>query len=212
MRDERKTFPWDDPKHPAGTCAGCGEEMIWNVPRLGPDGGYIHKSTGLFLCKTSTPPSAAVETPEASMGEVIAEKLFSEMELQDFDSYGEKEFNERKNLQIQRVAKIITTLSAQLESHLLGVTEQKLANENQRLRVRESKLVTQIKDLEAECAEWNRKTRQVDLNYAASLLRLEDYRRALEKICHGETLGMDAATLAGIARAALAAAKMENKA
>jgi hypothetical protein len=24
--------------------------MIWNCPRLGPDGGFIHKESGKFLC------------------------------------------------------------------------------------------------------------------------------------------------------------------
>lgn len=39
-----------NPEHAFGTCAKCGEEMVANVPRLGVDGGFIHKSTGEFMC------------------------------------------------------------------------------------------------------------------------------------------------------------------
>ena len=38
-------------------CAYCGEEMRYNVPRLGPDGGYVHAETGSLLCK------AQIENP-----------------------------------------------------------------------------------------------------------------------------------------------------
>ncbi len=43
-------FPWN-PRHPIGTCQQCGGEMVYNVPRLGPDGGYVHKETGKLLCQ-----------------------------------------------------------------------------------------------------------------------------------------------------------------
>lgn len=33
-----------------GVCMECGEPMRHNVPRLGPDGGYIHAKTGRFSC------------------------------------------------------------------------------------------------------------------------------------------------------------------
>lgn len=33
-----------------GTCGHCGAEMRYNVPRLGPNGGYVHKATGRFDC------------------------------------------------------------------------------------------------------------------------------------------------------------------
>jgi len=42
-------FP-HNPAHPIGTCSECGGEMTFNVPRLGPGGGYIHKATGRCLC------------------------------------------------------------------------------------------------------------------------------------------------------------------
>lgn len=44
-----KDFGWN-PAHAVGTCSRCGEEMTWNVPRLGPDGGFIHKETGKLQC------------------------------------------------------------------------------------------------------------------------------------------------------------------
>ena len=44
------TFKYN-PDHTIGTCSKCGEEMLFNVPRIGRDGGYIHKSTGKFSCK-----------------------------------------------------------------------------------------------------------------------------------------------------------------
>ncbi len=44
-------FPYN-PAHEVGTCAKCGREMRYNVPRLGPDGGYVHKDTGKLDCQT----------------------------------------------------------------------------------------------------------------------------------------------------------------
>jgi hypothetical protein len=38
-------------KHPIGTCCDCGKEMIFNVPRLGANGGFVHKETGEFMCQ-----------------------------------------------------------------------------------------------------------------------------------------------------------------
>lgn len=32
------------------TCSKCGKEMVFNVPRMGPAGGYVHAGTGLLLC------------------------------------------------------------------------------------------------------------------------------------------------------------------
>jgi len=43
------SFGWN-PAHPIGTCTKCGAEMIYNVPRLGPDGGFVHVATGSPLC------------------------------------------------------------------------------------------------------------------------------------------------------------------
>ncbi len=42
-------FTWN-PNHSIGTCARCGDEMIYNVPRMGPAGGFIHKSTHDLMC------------------------------------------------------------------------------------------------------------------------------------------------------------------
>lgn len=42
-------FPYN-PAHSIGTCAKCGKEMTFNVPRLGLEGGFVHKDTGEFLC------------------------------------------------------------------------------------------------------------------------------------------------------------------
>lgn len=44
-----------NPAHPVGTCESCGEEMIFNVPRLGSNGGFIHKRTGQYLCDSPSP-------------------------------------------------------------------------------------------------------------------------------------------------------------
>lgn len=41
-----------NPAHEFGTCSKCGEEMVANVPRLGTRGGFVHKSTGAFMCAT----------------------------------------------------------------------------------------------------------------------------------------------------------------
>jgi hypothetical protein len=40
-----------NPSHPIGTCGDCGEEVTYNVPRLGPDGGFVHMKTGKLLCE-----------------------------------------------------------------------------------------------------------------------------------------------------------------
>lgn len=39
-----------NPAHTVGTCAKCGAEMRYNVPRLGPDGGYVHAANGGLDC------------------------------------------------------------------------------------------------------------------------------------------------------------------
>jgi hypothetical protein len=31
-------------------CSNCGKPMRFNVPRMGPDGGYVHADTGLLTC------------------------------------------------------------------------------------------------------------------------------------------------------------------
>lgn len=65
-----------NPAHPIGTCANCGGEMIYNVPRMGPDGGFIHKDTGKVECP-APPPTAGMSggepTPEkAALGIALA--------------------------------------------------------------------------------------------------------------------------------------------
>lgn len=49
-------FAWN-PAHAVGTCADCGEEMVYNVPRLGRNGGFVHKNTHALLCKNWHPAS-----------------------------------------------------------------------------------------------------------------------------------------------------------
>lgn len=39
-----------NPAHAVGTCSACGKEMIFNVPRLGKHGGFIHKESGYYMC------------------------------------------------------------------------------------------------------------------------------------------------------------------
>jgi hypothetical protein len=46
-----KTYP-HNPSHPIGTCTKCGGEMVYNVPRMGPNGGFVHKATGRLVCGT----------------------------------------------------------------------------------------------------------------------------------------------------------------
>ena len=46
-------FPYNS-AHEVGTCAKCGQEMRFNSPRLGPNGGYVHKDTGEYDCQTKT--------------------------------------------------------------------------------------------------------------------------------------------------------------
>ena len=42
-----------NPTHAIGTCGNCGAEMVYNVPRLGPSGGFVHKATGSLVCENS---------------------------------------------------------------------------------------------------------------------------------------------------------------
>lgn len=42
-------YPYDA-THEVATCGLCGQEMGYNVPRLGPDGGFIHKHNSSFSC------------------------------------------------------------------------------------------------------------------------------------------------------------------
>lgn len=59
-----------NPAHAIGTCGTCGAEMAYNVPRLGSNGGYIHKTTGRFECGGVAAPSASepVEVRCSEMG------------------------------------------------------------------------------------------------------------------------------------------------
>lgn len=50
-----------NPAHECGTCANCGEEMRWNVPRMGPAGGFIHKATGKYECLAAAAEDVAGE-------------------------------------------------------------------------------------------------------------------------------------------------------
>ena len=45
-----QTYP-HNPSHAIGTCAKCGGEMTYNVPRIGPAGGFIHKASQNVDCK-----------------------------------------------------------------------------------------------------------------------------------------------------------------
>lgn len=47
-------FPYN-PEHAVGTCSKCGKEMVYNVPRMGPDGGFVHKEAGLLQCGCKIP-------------------------------------------------------------------------------------------------------------------------------------------------------------
>lgn len=67
---DQPVFPWN-PAHKAGTCGRCGKEMAWNVPRLGPDGGFVHKDTGQPGCDdqpTAPPCVPATEGATAAPG------------------------------------------------------------------------------------------------------------------------------------------------
>lgn len=54
-----------NPAHQCGTCAACGEEMRWNVPRMGPAGGFVHKASGKYECAPSVSPGTAANKTEA---------------------------------------------------------------------------------------------------------------------------------------------------
>jgi hypothetical protein len=43
-------------------CAKCGEAMRYNVPRMGPAGGFIHAATGKFECAVA---QSQAETPHS---------------------------------------------------------------------------------------------------------------------------------------------------
>lgn len=47
----QKLFNKESPDKSTGTwCMDCGDAMRHNVPRMGPEGGWVHKSTGSLLC------------------------------------------------------------------------------------------------------------------------------------------------------------------
>lgn len=39
-----------NPDHRVGTCQECGREMIFNVPRMGSAGGFVHADTHQIQC------------------------------------------------------------------------------------------------------------------------------------------------------------------
>lgn len=44
--------------HAIGTCGQCGNEMVYNIPRMGAAGGFVHKTTGKLMCE----PNARIST------------------------------------------------------------------------------------------------------------------------------------------------------
>lgn len=46
-----------------GACGLCGEEMVFNVPRLGVAGGFVHKSTGDITCHPLNVPRETRDEP-----------------------------------------------------------------------------------------------------------------------------------------------------
>ncbi len=54
-------FPYN-PAHKIGTCGNCGGEMTYNVPRMGPDGGFIH-ANGSLLCPATPDPATVPGMP-----------------------------------------------------------------------------------------------------------------------------------------------------
>ncbi len=47
--ESKKVFEYNK-EHAIGTCVKCGKEMIFNIPRLGANGGFIHSETCLIEC------------------------------------------------------------------------------------------------------------------------------------------------------------------
>jgi hypothetical protein len=45
-----------NPDHEIATCADCVEEMAINVHRLGDGAGYVHKTTGNYMCSEEINP------------------------------------------------------------------------------------------------------------------------------------------------------------
>jgi hypothetical protein len=84
-----------NPSQTVGTCSKCGEEMLFTVPRIGRDGGYIHKSTGKFLCKDEKPSvsfaTTLVDTEVNTEVDEIVEAL-KQLPSQGFEDYDPKDF------------------------------------------------------------------------------------------------------------------------
>lgn len=72
-------FGWN-PAHPVGTCAQCGREMRYNVPRLGPGGGYVHADTGRLDCEL-------VALVDRYIATATPEQIKADMNAADFDLY-----------------------------------------------------------------------------------------------------------------------------
>jgi hypothetical protein len=54
-------------------CAKCGEFLRYNVPRLGPMGGYVHNRTGSILCGCPKCGSAKRSALGTHCGECLSE-------------------------------------------------------------------------------------------------------------------------------------------
>ena len=48
------------------TCAKCGKPMRYNVPRLGPAGGFVHANTSSLMCGEATLRAAEWQFPHGS--------------------------------------------------------------------------------------------------------------------------------------------------
>lgn len=81
-------YPYN-PKHKTATCADCGEEMVYNVPRLGANGGYFHKDNKSLDCKVKVASAeemrkirlqSSIESMSVPIEEIVAQ----------FESFGQK--------------------------------------------------------------------------------------------------------------------------
>lgn len=58
-----------NPKHYIGTCRRCGGEMVYNVPRFGAHGGFIHQESGRFLCADQCKPVTVTITTDPALAQ-----------------------------------------------------------------------------------------------------------------------------------------------
>ena len=114
------------------TCGKCGAEMTYNVPRLGPNGGFVHKATGRLEC------SNAITAPNADAQRGRDSTSLSSQEDRGVSAAAsaplltDEQIDARLQIVQERMTEHPDVYSGLLEDYKVALLQAKLANRRPR--------------------------------------------------------------------------------